>query len=409
MKKLYFIFITLFTQSLAAEKTQNWLSTDLGLVHMASYEVLKDALGKVESSSEFSGLLIKLDTPGGELEATRKIVQIILGSKKPVAVWVTPSGARAGSAGAFITLAADRGLMAPGTNIGASAPISSQGEIKDKTLKQKVQNDTLAFMESIAEERGRDKDSALLMVSEAKSYTAEKALELGLIDRLCESVQACLGESVKVTIFEASWSQRFLVFLANPNLFYFLFSAGLLGLGFELTHPGAIVPGVVGAICIILSFLVSSSLPLNAGALSLCILGVFFIVLEFFVSGFGALGIGGAVAFALGSFFLIDGTQSLGLDINPLFLVSVSFTFLLIAIFVSYLLFRSRKSLDDRGLIDELKGEEVELLNYDPTTQMYQVRWKGEIWKAKSASDARIQSGSARIISRKNLTLIIGE
>jgi membrane-bound serine protease (ClpP class) len=267
-------------------------------------------------------LVIQLDTPGGSDNAMRDIVQHMLSSPVPIVVYVSPAGARAGSAGVFITLASDIAAMAPGTNIGAAHPVEITGEITG-TMNTKVTNDAAAYARALAERRGRNADWAEEAVRESVSITANEAVEIGVVDLVAddltdllekidgETVSTALGERRLATsgadIHEISMSlpQQVLHTIVDPNIAYLLFIIGIVGLVAELYHPGAIFPGVTGSICLILAFVAFGSLPVNWGGVALIALAVVLFILDIKVAGY-ALSVGGAIAFILGSLMIFS-------------------------------------------------------------------------------------------------------
>ena len=267
-------------------------------------------------------LVIQLDTPGGLYDSTRKIVEILLESSVPVAVFVSPRGAQAGSAGTFITAAAHIAAMTPGSNIGAATPVSSSGEEINETLANKVTNDAAALIRSVAEERGRNADALEQTVRSAASYSASEARELNIIDVLADDLDDLLaavdGRAVVTVAGEQTlqvadaeigeikmqWRERFVDFISNPNIAFLLLTLGSLGLVFEMLTPGAIGPGVAGIICLGLGFLALGNLPFNWAGVAFIILAIVLAALEIFVSGFGALGIGAAVSLVVGGLLL---------------------------------------------------------------------------------------------------------
>ncbi len=267
-------------------------------------------------------LIIGLDTPGGLYSSTREIVEILLGSPVPVAVFVSPRGAQAGSAGTFITAAAHVAAMTPGSNIGAATPVSGTGEEISETLASKVTNDAAALIRAIAEERGRNADALEETVRSAASYSASEALEAKVIDLIADDIPALLaaldGQTVstvagdqtlrladaEVQEVKLQWRERFVEFISNPNIAFLLLSLGSLGLIFEMLTPGAIGPGVAGIICLGLGFLALGNLPFNWAGVAFILLAIVLAALEIFVSGFGALGIGAAVSLVVGGLLL---------------------------------------------------------------------------------------------------------
>ncbi len=267
-------------------------------------------------------LIIGLDTPGGLYDSTREIVEILLGSPTPIAVFVSPRGAQAGSAGTFITAAGHIAAMTPGSNIGAATPVSGTGEEISETLADKVTNDAAALIRAIAEERGRNPDALEETVRSAASYSASEALEAEIIDLIADDIPALLvaldGQTVVTTAGEQTleladaevqeikmqWRERFVDFISNPNIAFLLLTLGSLGLVFEMLTPGAIGPGVAGIICLGLGFLALGNLPFNWAGVAFILLAIVLAALEIFVSGFGALGIGAAVSLVVGGLLL---------------------------------------------------------------------------------------------------------
>ena len=293
-------------------------------------------ISRVVSKGDDDGaeiVIIKLDTPGGLLSSTRKIVEDLLNAHVPTAVYVYPRGAHAASAGTFITAAANFAVMAPGTNIGAAAPVASGGDDIPETLKGKVIEDTAALMRSIAEQRNRNTKALedTVRLEPPASYHAEQAVDLDVVDFIALNVDDMLvrvhGLTVEVgspvtggepatrtldtrglTIREINMSiiEKFLFFLADPNVSFILLSLGGLGLVVEMFNPGLIVPGIVGVMLLILAFLSFGNLPVNWAAVGLILLAAILLLAEVFVSGFGVLGIAATVSFVLGGLLLFD-------------------------------------------------------------------------------------------------------
>ncbi len=298
-----------------------------GAVGAGSSDYLRACVREAEARGA-QALLVRMDTPGGALESTREIVGAFLGAPVPVLLWVGPSGARAGSAGVFLTLSAHVAGMAPGTNIGAAHPVSGPGgqdpeQAGGKHMAQKVENDTAAFVEAIALARGRNVEWAISAVRESASVTAETALELGVIDHVATSEEAFLeaahgmtvtvGEQqralalqgAQVETLEPTLRQRVVHWLANPQVAYVLFLIGALGLAIELSNPGLVVPGLLGLVSMVLAMVAMSALPIQAGAVVLLVLGLGLIVAELFV-GNGMLAVGGLLLMALGGILFVD-------------------------------------------------------------------------------------------------------
>jgi membrane-bound serine protease (ClpP class) len=288
-----------------------------GVVDQVMAEYLRSGIAR-GAEDGVAAVVIELDTPGGSLESTREIVQAELSAQVPVMVWVGPAGARAASAGTFLTLAAHVASMAPATNIGAATPINSDGSDIPEDLGNKVMNDTIATITSIAEERGRPVEWAVGTVTDALSYTVDEALAAGAIDFKADSIEDLLmqadgmpvnvaGEAVVLQTAGATVErlgmnpfQSFLHLLSDPNIAFILFTLGFYGIFFELQNPNY-VTGILGAFALILAFIGFGSLPLNVAGLLLIGLAVVLFVLEWTVTSGGLLTIGGLVAFALGA------------------------------------------------------------------------------------------------------------
>ncbi len=267
-------------------------------------------------------LVIQLDTPGGLLSSTREIVEELLESPVPVAVYVSPRGARAGSAGTFITAAANFAVMAPGSNIGAATPISGTGEDLPDTLASKVENDAAALIRSIAQERGRNQDLLEATVREAASFSATEAVASNVVDFIAEDLDDLLGKldgriaetSIGPQTMETRGLDRrdieknvlehFLEFISDPNVSFILLTVGGLGIVIELFNPGLIVPAVVGVISLLLAFLAVGNLPVNWAGVVFILLAFALAGFEVAVSGFGVLGIGAVVSLIVGGLLL---------------------------------------------------------------------------------------------------------
>jgi len=267
-------------------------------------------------------LIIQLDTPGGLLSSTRDIVELLLESPVPVAVFVSPKGARAGSAGTFITAAGNFAVMAPGTNIGAATPISATGEDLDDTLASKVENDAAALIRSIAQTRGRNEDKLEETVRSAASYSAQEALADNVVDLIAEDLADLLAKldgrtaetsmgtvvletrGLEIRSFEKNILEHFLEFISDPNVSFILLTVGGLGIVVEMFNPGLVAPGVVGVICLLLAFLALGNLPVNWAGVVFVLLAMVLTVLEVVVAGFGILGVGAIVSLIVGGLIL---------------------------------------------------------------------------------------------------------
>jgi len=376
-----------------------WLIVDLGLIGTASEDVLTSALAQV-SSRHYGGLVIQLDTPGGALDSTRRMVKMMMAATFPVVVWVGPAGARAGSAGAFLTLAANIAAMAPGTNIGASHPVGSKGQDIGKEMNRKVTNDTVAFALSVAKARGRNADMARSFIVTSTSITAEEALANHVVDLLAPDLTSLMrtidGRVVELQpgirarlatkdatliTYQKSFRQRLLEVLSNPNLFYLLFLGGLIGISFEITHPGLVLPGVVGAICLILALIATSVLPISWGAAALILAAMIMFVAEAFMPTYGSLAVGGLIALVLGSVFLVDPADVDGLRISWFVIAPGAITTAGAFIVLGYLVLKSRYAPVRSGR-EDLTGRSGTALE-DFQSGFGQTRVYGTIWNAR--------------------------
>ncbi|MCH7736161.1 MAG: nodulation protein NfeD [Chloroflexi bacterium] len=292
-----------------------------GIINQVKEGFISRAIDQAEEDGA-TLLIIKLDTPGGLLSSTRDIVELLLESPVPVAVFVSPRGARAGSAGTFITAAGNFAVMAPGTNIGAATPISATGEDLEDTLASKVENDAAALIRSIAQTRGRNQDKLEETVRSAASYTAQEALADNVVDLIADDLDDLLAkldgrtaetslgtvvletEGLEIRSFEKNILEHFLEFISDPNVSFILLTVGGLGIVVEMFNPGLIAPGVVGVICLLLAFLALGNLPVNWAGVVFIVLASVLIVLEVAVAGFGILGVGAIVSLMVGGLLL---------------------------------------------------------------------------------------------------------
>lgn len=293
-----------------------------GVINPVTAGFINDAITEA-SGKKASALVIELDTPGGLDLSMRDIVKGMLSSDLPVVVFVAPAGSRAASAGVFITYAASVAAMAPGTNIGSAHPVSMGGKM-DEVMSKKVENDAVAYIKGVATKRGRNAEWAEKAVRESVNVTAEEALKLGVIDMLATTREDLLekldGRKAPVAsgvvelstrgavVTEMGMSLRYRVLnaISNPNVAYILMMVGMMGLYFELANPGAIFPGVIGALCLVLAFYAFQTLPINYAGLLLIGLGVIFFIVELMIVSYGLLTIAGIVSIVLGSLMLFD-------------------------------------------------------------------------------------------------------
>jgi membrane-bound serine protease (ClpP class) len=394
------------------------------IIHPIAERFLERALKRAESDGA-EAVVIAIDTPGGLLDSTRKMVTFLFESRVPVIIYVSPAGARAASAGTFITAAGHIAAMAPGTNIGAASPISGDGSDIPDTLREKVFEDTAAEIRAIAQRRGRPVAPLEATVLEAKSYTAQEALELGIIDYIAESITHLLqlvdGAEVRVqgltgeesvilqtagkAQVSAEWGffDKLLSLIADPNIAFMLISLGGLGIYFELMNPGGIFPGVIGLLALGLGFVALGNLPGNWVGAALILLAFGLAVSEVYVDGFGVLGLMAAVSFVAGGVLLFShfGTPA------PLFPdISVSTSVLVPAgliagtgsVWFTIASFKGRRhrrgSLFGTMLLDGEKGIVESTLDPEGT-----VRVHGETWNAHTTSNEFISVGTTVIVT----------
>ena len=367
------------------------------------------------SREEAVCLVIQLDTPGGLALSMRSIVMAMLSSQVPVVVYISPSGARAASAGVMITLAADIAAMAPGTNMGAAHPVNLGQKEMDGTMAEKVVNDMVAYTKSIAEKRGRNSDWAEKAIRESVSVTEKEALELNVIDLIAKDLDDLLEKidgrdlkdkgtlhtkGAKRVVLTESLRDKILKTLSDPNIAYILMMIGLAGLYFELSHPGAIFPGVIGAMSLILAFFAFQTLPVNYAGVLLIGLAIVLFVLEMKVASYGLLSLGGVISLFLGSLMLFEGTApGMGLSWRVLVPTVVMISGFFVA--VAGLVFRSQVSkprTGDKGLVGEVGVAKSRL---EPEGKVFV---HGELWNA--VAPGSIEAGAkVRVVGVDRLLL----
>ncbi len=420
MRLLLSLFLVLLPAT-AATQTVHVITID-ATINPATADYIHESIQKAADDNA-QCLVIRLNTPGGLLKSTRVIVTDLLSANLPVVVYVWPPGAQSASAGTFITLAANIAAMAPGTNIGAAHPVGLQGGEKDSIMNEKATNDAAAFIRSISEKRHRNLRWAEDAVRRSYSITETEALHDSVIDLIAKDVPELLAkidgmvvsvndrnvtlETAHARIVESTmdWKHKFLDLLSDPNIAYIFFLLGLYGLLFELYNPGAILPGVVGAICIVVAFYSMHTLPINYAGVALIIVAIILFVLELKVVSHGILAIGGIVALLLGSIMLINSESSLEfVSLSwSVIIPAVLFTafFVLFAIGMGIRAQRRKPATGSEGIVGE-QGEAVTDLN--PSGQ---VRVHGEFWNADAESGS-ITRGTAVIVRKvENLRLVV--
>lgn len=373
-------------------------------------------------ASKANVFIIQLNTPGGLLESTREIVQKILGSKVPVVVYVAPQGSRAGSAGVFITLAANIAAMAPGTNIGAAHPVGLGGQSDSSVMFHKITNDASAFIRSIAEKRHRNPVWAELSVRESISSTETEALKDSVIDYIAPSVESLLniihGREVEtaagkvrletanaaIETIETSWIDEFLKLITDPNIAYILMMLGIFGILFEFYNPGAIFPGIIGAVSIILAAYSFQMMPINYAGLALIIVAIILFLLEIKIISHGILTIGGVVSLLLGSMMLINSSEQFkSISMSVIITVVVVTTLFFAFILGLGIKAQSREHSSGKETFNEQTG--IALTDIMPGKEG-DVKVLGEIWKAVSKQE--IKAGQKiKVENTESLTLFV--
>lgn len=412
---------TLSAQNSAQTSGHKILTVDIdGPITPAQEELLSDALS-MAGEGEYINLLIRLDTPGGLAESMRNMVKLMLNADLPVTVWVAPSGARAASAGVFLVAAADLAVMSPQTTIGSASPVDISGAEPDDTMSRKIVNELLSLIKSVAQERGRNVEWYESAVLESANLEAEEALQMRVIDLIAGSQEDLLaqmgkkgvmiqGEEIffepgdlEIVVFEPGLKYKILSWLLHPQIAYLLFLAGMAGLFFEFSNPGAIFPGVVGAFCLVLGLYSLSVLPTSVTGILLLILGFVFIIIEVNVPTFGLLTVAALVSFFFGSLFLFD--PSYPYFQLPVMTILPMITILtLVLLLLVYLIGRSQmapKSSDtgitsDTAKVIDWKGQEGH------------VKVRGEIWNARSSEPLEVDAGrQVRIEKIEGMTIHI--
>ena len=403
-----FRFLPLLILSFTLVTPAGWASPDEvyvarveGIIAPSLAEFFVSAIRKAEDGGAHA-IIFELDTPGGLDTSMRIIIKEILRSPVPVIIYVSPSGARAASAGAFITIAAHVAAMAPGTNIGAAHPVQMGGGEADEEMTRKIENDAAAYIRGLAERRGRNAIWAEDAVRKSVSATATEALRLKVIDVVAENradllakidgrtVETGAGKitlktkTAKIVEVEMGLRDKVLSVISNPTIAYILLILGMAGLYFELSTPGAILPGVLGGICLILAFYAFQTLPINYAGLLLIILGVILFIAEVMVVSHGILTIGGIAAMILGSLMLIDSPAPfLQISLSAILGVTAATTaFFVFAIGAVFRAHRRQPATGREGLVGQA-GVARTRLNPDGLIFI-----RGEIWNATCAEGA---------------------
>jgi membrane-bound serine protease (ClpP class) len=395
-----------------------------GPINPASADFIEDSVAHAQTD-DAAALIIQIDTPGGLLNSARDIVRTLLNSPVPVIAYVAPAGASAASAGTFVVEAANVAAMAPGTTIGAAHPVNMGGGNIGGVMGQKLENFTASFAKAIAYQRGRNEAWMEEAVRKSSALDNREALKLHVIDLVAPDLPSLLkqitgrrislpgGRKVTLDVADATINWRRMRFgeavlnrLADPNLMYLLMLAGLLGLYFEFAHPGVYLPGVAGAICLLLALASFEVIPINLAGFLLILLGTGLLVSELFVTSYGVLGIGGVTAFVLGSLFLIDTSQT-NLAVNRATITGAAVAFTAIVLGLGYVAMRERRrpAMTGReGLIGEI-GEVRETIQPGGTGR---VLVHGELWRA--VSDRPLSPGTpVRVMAVHGLEIRVAD
>ncbi len=420
-KILSIIFLMLCPFILWAQKVIS-ITVD-GSINPASASYIERGIKKAEKENA-QCIILNLNTPGGLLKSTRTIVSAIMEAKLPVVVYVNPPGAHAGSAGVFITMAAHIAAMAPATNIGAAHPVLSNGQM-DSTMNKKATNDAVAFIRTIAEKRNRNADWAEQAVRESESITGIIAVQKQVVDLVATSTKELLKELDGRTIqlsrstvtlktatagveqVDMTLGEKLMNVFSDPNLAYILLMIGFYGILFELYNPGAIFPGVVGGIGLILGLYALNALPVNYAGLALILFGIILLILEIKVTSYGLLTIGGVVSLVLGSLMLIKEDP-----IFPLLKISLPLIITTVGLTVLFFLFILRAGVKAQlakpvtGIEGFIGETGVVLKDLDPVGS---IRVHGEIWEAHIKTSAeKIEAGAlVRVLEEKNFRLTV--
>ena len=415
------IFLIMFLSAIflasslaAAEQGDIYIITIADAISPGTAEFIKSGIKTAEDNGA-ACIIIQLDTPGGLAESMRLIIQNILASRVPVVVFVSPAGARAASAGVMITMAADVAAMAPGTNIGAAHPVGAGGQDIDGKMSEKVINDMVAQAKSVAQRRGRNAEWVEDAIRESVSVTETEALKENIIDLVAEDTDDLIrqlnGREIKgrgplkldgaaKIILKETLRTKILRAISNPNIAYILMMIGLAGLYFELSHPGAIFPGVIGGICLILAFFALQTLPVNYAGMMLIALAIIFFVMEMKITSYGLLSIAGIVSLLLGSLMLFEGdTPDMKLSLQVLLPTIIVISGFFVA--VAGLVFRAQRSkptTGSRGLVGEIGIVKKSL------TPEGKVFVHGELWNARAREPVE-ENARVRVVKVVNLLL----
>jgi membrane-bound serine protease (ClpP class) len=396
-----------------------------GIIHPIAAEFFDEVMAGADTSAA-TVVVFELRTPGGLLESTRTMVSRMIAARTPIVVFVGPSGSRAASAGFIIVLAADVAAMAPGTHIGAAHPVPAGGGDagQGETMAKKVAEDAAAYARTLAVARGRNATLAAEAVTESRAFTEQEALTAmpPLIDFVSANVDDLLRqldgrrvkrfdgreitlETTNISIERAAMTRRqqFLGAIAHPQVAYLLLTLGMLGLTVELWNPGAVLPGVVGGLCLLLAFFAFQILPVNTIGVLLVVFGIALLILELRVPSFGALGIGGAMALVVGAVMITNTVP--GVRVGYRFVAPIAFGFAGIFLFLGRLALEAQRLQRVTGA-EGMVGELGRTLTAIAAGEHGQINVHGEIWRATSA-DPVAAGDRVRVMAIQGLTLLV--
>lgn len=424
-KLIFFVFLLSASSLFSDNPVCLHIKID-GSINPSTSDYIHRSISEAENIKA-SLIVIELNTPGGLLKSTRYIVTDLLTSNIPIVVYVSPSGAQAASAGVFIVLASDIAVMAPGTNIGASHPVTMEGKM-DSVMSEKATNDAAAFIRSISEKRHRNMGWAEDAVRKSVSISETEALKDTVIDLIASNLDDLFKKidgrevttqkgkviidtkNIQVVDYEMPWFMKFLSIVSDPNIGYILMMLGVWGIILEFYHPGGILPGVVGVICLVLGLYGLHTLPINYAGAALILLAIILFIAEIKIVSHGLLTVGGVISLLLGSFMLINEDSSLeGARISSSVIISTAIIISLLFVFLAYLVIKARRRKVVSGE-PEMIGEIGEVIDEISGNGEGAVKVHGEIWNAQAqeGQNETIPAGSrVKIISVSNLKLFV--
>jgi membrane-bound serine protease (ClpP class) len=407
MKKLFLLILILLSQNLFAKNV--YFLEIKGVITPFTVKYIKGAIQKAENDSGF--LVLKIDTPGGVLDSTRKIVQNIFESKAKIISFVSPQGARAGSAGTFIVLASDMAVMAEGTNIGAAHPVSVTGKDIEGEIGKKIENDTVAFMKSIAEKRGRNVEAATQTVLNSKSFTSSEALQSKLIDLIVNSDSELLNKieekyqekNLSPVYIKPDIYEKISIFLSDPNVLMLLLIIAILSIFLEIKMPGTFVFAGIGISALLLFLFGINIIPLNYMALLLILAGIALLIMEIFIPSFGLLTFASVVSLVFGMKLLFDKEGNMGIGVSYMMIAVVVLIILLIALIIGRLVLKDFKKKPETGM--------EKLINMTGTVKVWndkkgKIFLNGEFWDAVS-EDTLSVGDTVQVTDYKDMTLYV--